>query len=41
MEEQGIGEKERIERVWQATEDLANLLVEDQKSGQGSLPEGW
>ena len=41
MEEQGIGEKERIERVRQATEDLANLLVEDQKSGQGDQPEGW
>ena len=41
MEEQGIGEKERIERVRQATEDLANLLVEDQKSGQGGQPEGW
>ncbi|CAI8377112.1 MAG: Glutathione-regulated potassium-efflux system protein KefC [Rhodospirillaceae bacterium] len=41
MEEQGIGEKERIERVRQATEDLANLLVEDQKSGQGGRPEGW
>ncbi|MGB1081568.1 MAG: cation:proton antiporter [Alphaproteobacteria bacterium] len=41
MEEQGIGEKERIERVRQATEDLANLLVEDQKSGQGGQPGGW
>ena len=41
MEEQGIAEKERIERVRQATEDLANLLAEDEKAGLGSQPEGW
>ena len=41
MEEQGIGEKERIERVRKATEDLANLLAEDEKAGHGTRSEGW
>ena len=41
MEEQGIGEKERIERVRKATEDLANLLAEDEKAGHAARPEGW
>ncbi len=41
MEEQGIGEKERIERVRKATEDLADLLTEDEKAGHGARPEGW
>jgi len=41
LEEQGIGEQERIARARQATEDLANLFVEDEKAASTGRQDGW